>query len=369
MTPIQLKEFIYENDKIEYILGELGCHGVKESQKEYRAGLPNHTNKTAISVKKNEFLNVKIYQPDDEIIKGDIFTLAMTIKDLTFPQSNKLVHDILGIPYVYTQNTTQNTTKTPLDIFKKAKGKRRTQVDVSELDLYDFDTDFEYQQGLYFEWFREGILPHTASVFGLGFDSKSKRILIPHRLYCSTDDKFVGLVGRTTIENFELFDIPKYFPLIPYLKSLNLYGLQENYKHIQEAGYVVVHEAEKSVLKRHSRLDKTGVAVCSHDISDEQVKILIGLDVEIIIAYDKGVKLEHIWSQCDRFYGVRKVSYIWDEFNVLKGKDAPADALDKVYKFLFNRRVKYDEECHLKYMKYLEVKDGGKKNRAISSTA
>lgn len=358
MTPIELKQYIYDNDKISDVLESLGCHGIKEYPNDIRCGLPNHRNKTAVRVRKNEFINVKIFQSDDAIINGDIFTLAMTIKELSFPQSNKLVHDILGLPYVYSQNDSkkQEVSKTPLDIFRKAKSKRRIKVNVSDLELHDFSTDFEYQSGLYIDWFREGILPHTAKVFGLGFDAKSKRILIPHRLYCSTDDKFVGLIGRTTIENFELFDIPKYFPLIPYLKSLNLYGLQENYRHIQEAGYVVVHEAEKSVLKRHSRLDKTGVAVCSHNLSDEQVKILIGLNVEIVIAYDKGVKLEHIWSECERFYGVRKISYIWDDFNVMKiDKQAPADSHDKVYKFLFNRRVNYDEECHLKYMKYLEI--------------
>lgn len=362
MTPIDLKQHIYENDKISYVLEELGCHGIKSYTNDIRCGLPNHRNKTSVRVRKNEFINVKIFKSDDAVVKGDIFTLVMDIKDCSFPVANKWLHDTLGIPYSYSPSESTQKTKTPLDIFRRAKSKRRTQVDVSQLELYDFDRDFEYQQGLYYEWLREGILPHTAKVFGLGFDSKSKRILIPHRLYCSTDDKFVGLVGRTTIENFELFDIPKYFPLIPYMKSLNLYGLQENYKYIQEAGCVVVHESEKSVLKRHSRLDKTGVAVCSHNLSDEQVKILIGLDVEIVIAYDKGVKLEHVWSECERFYGVRKVSYIVDDFNLLKDKEAPADKLDKVYKFLFNRRETYDEECHLQYMKYLEVENGRKKN-------
>ena len=37
--------------------------------------------------------------------------------------------------------------------------------------------------------------------------------------------------------------------LINYL-IMNLYGLYENYDAIQKAGYVVVFEAEKSVLKR-----------------------------------------------------------------------------------------------------------------------
>src|SRR5690606_33925601 len=123
----------------------------------------------------------------------------------------------------------------------------------------------------------------------------------------------------------------KYFPLKNFPKSMNLYGLQENYQYIQEAGYVAVFEAEKSVLKRHSRNDKTGVAVCCHDISEEQVKILIGLDVSIIIAFDQGISINHIRATCDLFYGIRSVYYIFDKYDVLKEKDSPADAENKIF--------------------------------------
>ena len=47
-------------------------------------------------------------------------------------------------------------------------------------------------------------------------------------------------------------------------KEINIYGLWENYKDIQKAGYIVIFEAEKSVLKRDSRMDPTGGAIEGH---------------------------------------------------------------------------------------------------------
>ncbi len=84
-------------------------------------------------------------------------------------------------------------------------------------------------------------------------------------------------------------------------------------------------------LKRDSLNDPTGVAVSGHEISDEQAKILIGLNCEIIIAFDKDISIEHIRYCCEKFYGIRKVSYIWDKYDLLDKKDSPADAINKIY--------------------------------------
>jgi len=42
----------------------------------------------------------------------------------------------------------------------------------------------------------------------------------------------------------------KYFITPGMRKEINIYGLWENYKDIQKAGYIVIFEAEKSVLKK-----------------------------------------------------------------------------------------------------------------------
>jgi len=355
MTATELINYIYENDKVEVILEQLDCFGVHDNDKEWRCGLPNDINKTRVRIKKNEYLNITIFQSDSKVIRGNIITLTMHIKEYTFPKANKYLHEILGLKYSFNRNKnnkSEEKVKTPLDIFKRIK-KRKT-FNVNNIEIKDNSILEEYTPNLHIDWLREGILSFTARKFNIGYDYKKKRIIIPERYWCGDENDYMGIMGRTTIEAYEILDIPKYLAIIPYCKTLNLYGLQENYDCIQQSGYVVVHEAQKSVLKRHSRLDGTGVAIGSHDISDEQVKILIGLNVEIIICLDKGISLEHIRYTCEKFYKVRKISYIYDKYDILKNKEAPADKCNKIYNYLFKNRIVYDENEHYQYIKQLK---------------
>ena len=169
--------------------------------------------------------------------------------------------------------------------------------------------------------------------------------------------ELLGYNARTSVENYDLFDIPKYFITPGYQKQNNIYGLYENYQDIKRANYITLFESEKSVCKRDSRNDSTGVALEGHSISDEQVRIIIGLDIkEVVIAMDKDVSIDEVRYMCEKFYGIRKVSYIWDTYDLLKEKDSPADAENKIYNFLFEFRKVYDEKEHKEYLKSLGEK-------------
>jgi DNA primase len=273
--------------------------------------------------------------------------------DLTFPKAIKYIHEILGLEYksVCKNKVKKQNVSHPLDIFNKIKRK----IFIINKDDIDLQSDIslnDYIPYPYIDWVRnDGIMPWTYEKFKIGFSPSKKRVIIPHRYWNGDDNEYIGIIGRTIIENYSLLDIPKYFPIKPYSKSINLYGLQENYDSIQIAGYVTVHEAERSVLKRHSRCDETGVAVCSHTLSEEQVRILISLDVEIIISYDKDVDINHIRSECENFYGIRNIYYVYDKYGLLKNKESPADKENKIYNFLFKHRVKYDKNEHDLYLK------------------
>jgi DNA primase len=212
----------------------------------------------------------------------------------------------------------------------------------------------EYVDLPYIGWVKEGILPFACKRFNIGYSYDRKRIVIPERKWNGDDNEYIGISGRTTIPNYELFDIPKYFKLSnTYPKGLNVYGLNENYKTIQEAGYTVVMEAQKSVLKRYSRKDGTGTAIGNCEFTEEQVKILISLNVEICICFDEGISLQHIRKECEKFYKIRKVSYMYDRWGLLKtgSKDSPADMDNKTFNFMFKHRIIYDEKEHKEYIK------------------
>jgi DNA primase len=351
----ELIEYIIKNNKITIILEALNCHSIKDFTKEYRAGLPNHHSKTAISVNK-ETTKIQIYQSDSNVVRGNIITLCQNILNISFPEANKFLHKLLGLEYKFTtKKNKEKTEEDPLEIFKKVKSSRQ-HCNVNDMELIDENLLKDYIPYNHIDWIREGIMCWTSDVFKIGYSNEKKRIIIPHRLWSGGENDFVGIIGRTTIKEWEMLDIPKYFPLKSYSKSLNLYGLQENYQHIQEANYVNVVESEKSVLKRHSKNDKTLCAVCGHEIYDEQVKILIGLDVDIIIQMDQGIPLNHIRYLCEKFYNIRNVYYVFDRWDLLNSKESPADKENKVYNFLWKYKVKYDENEHKEYLKWINEK-------------
>lgn len=278
--------------------------------------------------------------------KGDIFTLIMEIQDCTFGQANKYLHQLFNLTYEYKSKKTiiENNTEDPLAIFKKIK-KRKVIVN-QDLEIYDSNILKEYVSLPYISWIREGIMPFTCKRFNIGYCFDKKRIVIPERYWCGGDNDYIGIMGRTTVENYDMFDIAKYFPLQKYFKGSNVYGLNENYKSIQEAGYCVIFESQKSVLKRHSRKDETGGAIGNCEFTEEQVKILLSLNVDIVVCLDEGIDINHIRKECDKFYGLRNVYYIYDKWNLIKkgSKDSPADLPNKQYEFMFKYKIKYDEK-------------------------
>ena len=337
----ELKDYISENNCIEQILLALECHDLREYTSEWRAALPQGTNKTAVCVKKDG-LSVTIRNSDGSK-RGDIFTLVMTLKNISFGKANKFIHSTLGLKYSYNKNDKEEKSD-PLAIFKKIKRKRYV-ID-KDVPIYDDSCMTEYIDLPHIDWIREGVMPFACKRFNIGYSYDRKRIVIPERKWDGDDNEYIGISGRTTVPNYEMFDIPKFFKLSnTYPKGLNIYGLNENYKTIQEAGYAVALEAQKSVLKRYSRKDGTAVAIGNCEFTEEQVRILISLDVEIVVALDEGIDINHNRQECEKFYPIRKVSYMYDKWGLLEkgSKDSPADKENKIYNFMLKHRTIYDE--------------------------
>ena len=72
-----------------------------------------------------------------------------------------------------------------------------------------------YKQCPYSGWIKEGIIAGVQKEFGIGYCFNSDRVVIPHRFW--ETGEIIGLIGRTLKSNIEIemFDIPKYFPIIP----------------------------------------------------------------------------------------------------------------------------------------------------------
>ena len=351
MDVFSLKQYLLKDEnRIIELLDSLGFHHIKPHKDYISCGRPSGDNTSSTIIRLNDSISTKGYTQTD--LTGDIVTLVMSTLNLSFPKALEYIHNQFGLKYEWKgHKSDESKPKTPIDIFNKFKGRRRFEYD--NFEVYGEETLDMFVPNLHESWLKEGILSFTAREFGIGYDFKRKRIVIPHRLWSGETNQFIGVVGRTTIKDYEILDIPKYFPIVKYLKGMNIYGLQENYKYIQEQGYIVVYEAEKSVLKRHSRLDKTGTALMCKDMTPEQISILIGLNVDVIICMDKGVDINHVRSLCNSFYGKRNIYYIWDKHDLVPHGESPADMPNKIYNYLFKHKIKYDKLEKEKYDKWV----------------
>lgn len=358
MDTTSLKEYIFNNNKVEFVLEKIGCKSIKyhSSKNFYSAANYNGDNTGAVNVYNTKHLLIHNWTRESEFDDvSDIISLVQYNKKCSFVDAVKYLHNILGLELTPYKKEEKKEKLDPLAIFKNAISRYRSIVDVSEIQTISEEAINDYIPLLYIDWLREGIMPWAAKKFGLAYSYKYHRVVIPIRYWL--DGALVGFNQRTTVENYEELGIRKYFLTPSYRKSINLYGLWENREEIEDKKTVVICESEKSVLKRYSRNDGTCVALQGKKLSDEQRRIIIGLNVnEVIIALDNDVPIEEVRHICEQFYHIRNVSYVKDRWNLLGDKDAPADAENKVYNFLMKHRVRYDESEHQRYLSGLKKK-------------
>jgi DNA primase len=333
----ELKQYIIDNQKIQDILVFLGCHSIKDKGSYFTCGHPLGDNPSSIVIYKDE---LTVVQYTREGTRGDLITLVMNIKNIDFISALKWTHKALGLQWSNKKIKDNSKPKyNPLEIFtSKLQSKRKCNVD--DIEIYDEDILTDFGDCIHKDYCNNRITERVRRDFGLCYDYKRQRTVIPWR----NQNGIVGLSGRTSIPLYKELEIPKFWSYQGFQKNRCLYGFCENYAHIQKAGYVIIYEAEKSVLIRASLNDRTGVAIGSNNITDEQVRLILSLNCDVVVALDKDQSLEHIKDMCDKFSKYRATYYIWDKWNLLNEKDSPADTDNKTFNFLLKYKFKYTND-------------------------
>jgi DNA primase len=344
MNARELREYISNNDKLPDILDALGMHSINGyNQKYYTCGFPDGDNPVSTVVYKDEHLTVSAYTRDikgDEGKPPDIFNLIMFIKECEFGTAINWCHTVLGLSN--DRNYEHKTYIDKLSEFKKFRRNKSKQMK-DDIIYYDLDILKEYSKDPHINLVKDdGLIDKKVlDKYMVMFDDRSDRIIFPHLKYDDTT-KIAGIVGRTIHKAYKELKINKYMSMLKtkFDKTHNLYGLSLNIDNIKRERIVCVFEAEKSVMKLDMYHMPVGVAVGCHDVSDFQRRLLIRLGVEICICFDKDVDEEHVISVCESLK-LSKVSYIKDVNNLLKDKDSPVDRGHKVWKELFDNRIRY----------------------------
>lgn len=321
-----IKEKILEDDNnVRTILEELGCCRITGSTKEYRCARDINGDSNKICVKLNESLSSNIYELTP--VKGDIFTLIMSLSNRTFTQSIELCCRIVGLKYDYNEKYVEKKPK------RKAFGGFFTNIKKENEFIYNcYDNsilDKYLNKGS--KRFKDDNIEYCVQThFNIMFDMETNRIVTPWR---DSVGRIIGIMGRynASADYCDTMDISKWLPLkdLSFPKSNFLYGLYENYKSIQECGCVYVFESEKSVLQMYGYGIKNCVAIGSHDISNIQRRLLLSLGVSIIVCFDHDIKPKFLLEQCERLRSnssllKRKIGFAIT-VDILKGKESPSD--------------------------------------------
>lgn len=345
MNAVELKRYIYENNKIPLILETLDCHHIKShNESYYSCGMPDGDNPKSTIIYNDEYIGVSAYTRNikDKYGNSDLISLVSFInKEENFSKNLKWICDCIGLDYYSDEiDDIPDSIKWTRWMMKVANDELEDEKEylkpIPEIIL-------TYYKPYLSKMFYEDDIPYEIQQeFEIGYDLATHRITIPIRDELGT---LVGVKGRSMFDH----QGDKYIYLEPCAKSHILYGLYNNYDDIKKYNQVIVVESEKSVMKLMGYGIFNVVAIGGHQLSKTQVEKLTRLNVdEIVICYDEDVcRLENgkvskkeYMEEVNKFIPQQNISIMVDiNGTILDKKESPADNREKFIQ-LYESRMK-----------------------------
>ena len=186
-------------------------------------------------------------------------------------------------------------------------------------------------------WESEGISRASLNRFQIYYDSFSNRLVYPIR---NLEGKIVNIGGRTLDPKWKDKGLRKYTYFSGWSEMNVVYGLFENLKHILKQREIIIFEGCKSVLIADTWGIKNCGALLTSHLNPQQLKLLVKLGVRVVFALDKDVRIrdDHNISKLRQYVNV---DYLWDVRDLLSSKDSPVDKGERVFKKLYEQRLRY----------------------------
>lgn len=346
-----LKNYLNNNqDKIQFILEELGFHHIKYHKgnpDDYLTfGNPQGDNTSAVSLYLNESLLVINYtrQICNSKENCDFIDLVKYFRDQEEPDNNffltlKWISEKAGLSYYHDFEKEEFQS---LKVLKMLQGMLK-KIDNKDDDDIPLKPKDEIILSYYFPWvndmfLEDGISYSTQRTFEIGYDCNTNRITIPVRDEVKT---LVGVKGR-----YGSREVPEGIEKYYYLESCSrgkiLYGYYLTKKYIDENDIILVFEAEKSVLQCWSYGIRNVVATGGTKLGSNQIDKLTRLNKKVILCFDSDFTKDDIQKLRNRFLGYVDFSAIIDKNNLLKKKESPSDRKEVLEMLLKNNVYQFD---------------------------
>lgn len=192
------------------------------------------------------------------------------------------------------------------------------------------------------EWESEGIKPEVMDLFGVMANNRDNRIVYP--VY-DINSNLINIKGRTRYQNYKALKIPKYINYYPVGVIDYFQGLNITLPYVLEAGEIIIFESVKSVMKAYGWGYRNTASAEKHTLTDEQIKLLVGLHVDIVLAFDTDVdyKEKSLKESINKLKHVANVYLIKDRKRLLGGKqtkNSPVDLTKEIWEELYDSKSK-----------------------------
>ena len=192
------------------------------------------------------------------------------------------------------------------------------------------------------EWIDEGILQEVMDLFEVRINDRDNRIVYP--VY-DINGNLINIKGRTRYKNYKELRIPKYINYYPIGTMDYFQGLNITLPFIKDQNEIIIFESVKSVMKAYGWGYKNCASAEKHTITDEQLKLLVRLRVNIVFAFDSDISYsdKDIKKTIDVLKRITNVYVIHDRKGLLGGKDAknaPVDLSREIWEQLYFNKTK-----------------------------
>lgn len=198
----------------------------------------------------------------------------------------------------------------------------------------DIMSKYDYDLDKLAVWLNEGISKEVLDKYQVRYDPVSNRLVFPIWDECGN---IINIKGRTLDPDYKSKKIAKYQNYYEIGTVDYVYNLNFAKEEIRRLGYVIVFEAEKSVMLAETYGIKNSVAIMTSNLNDYQFELFVKLGANIVFALDKDVDITKD-KNIRKLKNYVKVRYIKDTDGLLGEKDSPIDKGKEVFIQLYKKR-------------------------------
>lgn len=261
---------------------------------------------------------------------GNIIQFIMDYKKIKFTQAVKYLID-------YTKFDIKNVKKEPETLKFLKQFNKKSKIDLINHDILSIDIMSKYSKKSIQEWLNEDIHQDIMDKYQVKYDEKSNRAVFP---IFDINGSIINIKGRTLYSNYKELGIKKYMYYYPLGSNDFLYGLHLKRNIIKEVNEVIIVEGEKSLWKLEGWNINNVLSLCTSHLNEYQLRLLLELRCNIIIALDKGVLIKQIKEDFKLLSRLTNVYVIYDFNDLLKDKESPCDRGKEIFLKLYNNKIK-----------------------------